>query len=254
MKSTKKEIKKRKNSIINYLKNKGQTSIEDIALYFSMSTLTIRRNIEEFKRKGIIEQNNGKLKLVDNPKTNFILNEFDKEKQLIQIKTASLIKENDIIFINNSYTALGCLKYVKNTTCTVITNNLNIVNLDLDPKINTLITGGELKEPRSSLIGDITKKNILSINATKCIIGVDGLDLDNGLSILDYNESSITECMIKSSVYDRIVVCTSNKINKTDGFFTGKIDSITKVVTDNRIDMLLVYELKNRGIEVLFSD
>ena len=56
MRSSKAEIEKRRENIITYLLENGESNIEDIASYLSISTLTVRRDIEEFKANQIIGQ------------------------------------------------------------------------------------------------------------------------------------------------------------------------------------------------------
>ena len=145
MRSSKAEIEKRRENIITYLLENGESNIEDIASYLSISTLTVRRDIEEFKANQIIGQKNGNLKLNDDFKLKLKQNKYSRERKAIQKEAAKHVEENDVLFINTSYTALGTVKYIKDIHCTIITNNTNIVNIERDKSIVALLTGGEIR-------------------------------------------------------------------------------------------------------------
>lgn len=251
MRSSKAEIVQRRENIITYLLENGESKIEDIASYLSTSTLTIRRDIEEFKEKNIIDQKNGNLKLSIDFKARLKQNKFSAERKAIQHETAQLVEANDVIFINTSYTALGVIKYIHDIHCTILTNNINIVNIERDKSIVALITGGEIREPRSSIVGEIAYNTISQIKANKCIIGVDGISLESGLSSSILHEASITELMLKCCTGKRYVVASSDRLNHTDKFFCGNLDLVDCLITDNKAEMLTVYELRRRGIEVI---
>lgn len=251
MRSSKAEIEKRRENIITYLLENGESNIEDIASYLSISTLTVRRDIEEFKANQIIGQKNGNLKLNDDFKLKLKQNKYSRERKAIQKEAAKHVEENDVLFINTSYTALGTVKYIKDIHCTIITNNTNIVNIERDKSIVALLTGGEIREPRSSIVGEIAYNTISQIKANKCIIGVDGISLESGLSSSVLHEASITELMLKCCTGECFVVASSERINKTDRFFCGSLDLVNTIITDNKVDMLAVYEFRRRGIEVI---
>ena len=251
MRSSKAEIQQRRENIITYLLENGESKIEDIASSLSTSTLTIRRDIEEFKESNIIGQRNGNLKLSEDFHLKLKKNKYSAERKAIQHETAGLIEENDVVFINTSYTALGVVKYIHNINCTVITNNINIVNIERDKSIVAIITGGEIREPRSSIVGEIAYNTISQIKANKCIIGVDGISLESGLSSSVLHEAGITELMLKSCKGKRYVLASSERLNHTDKFFCGNLDLVDCIITDNKAEMLTVYELQRRGIEVI---
>ena len=62
---------------------------------------------------------------------------------------------------------------------------------------------------------------------------------------------SITELMLKCCTGECFVVASSERINKTDRFFCGSLDLVDTIITDNKVDMLAVYEFRRRGIEVI---
>ena len=61
MRTSDKEIQKRLDAVIEYLSENGETHIEDLANYLSVSPLTVRRNIRELQEQDIVELKNSNL-------------------------------------------------------------------------------------------------------------------------------------------------------------------------------------------------
>lgn len=251
MRSTKAELQKRREDILNYLIENGETTFEEAASYFSVSTLTIRRDIEEFRKQNIIDVRNGNLKINREYRSSMKNNEYSKERAAIQKKAATFVCAEDVLFINTSYTALGILKYINNIFCTIITNNTNILNIEYDSKIIPILCGGEIREPRSSVSGEIAKKVIRELKANKCFIGVDGVSLEGGLSSSVMHEAVINETMLKACTGKRYIVVTSDKFNKVSKFYCGGLNMVDCIITDVKANPLIVKELENQGIEVV---
>jgi len=253
MRKSKNEIEQRRENIIDFLIDNGESYLEDVANFLSISTLTVRRDIDNYRTMNIIEQKNGKIVLSEDYQKKLRLNKYSEEIAKIQMKAASFVQENDVIFINNSYTALGIVKYIPDIHCTVITNNTNILNITRNKSVVAMLTGGEIREPNSSIIGDIAVNTISRINANKVFVGVGGLSLESGLSASVFQEATITELMLKSCKGNRFVVLTSDKINNTDFFFCGGLNLVDTIITDNKVEILTVYELRRQGIEVIIQ-
>ena len=156
MRGTKADVLNRRDELLAYIINKEETTIEELAMVFSVSTLTIRRDIEELKNNDVVSVRNGIVRIKDNRKFFFRDKSFYVERKRIQMRAAELIEDGDVIYINTSFTALGMLEFIQNTYCTVVTNNSHIFDLNLDNRIIPILTGGEIRQPRSSLSGEYT--------------------------------------------------------------------------------------------------
>ena len=259
MRGTKADVLNRRDELLAYIINKEETTIEELAMVFSVSTLTIRRDIEELKNNDVVSVRNGFVRITDNRKFFFRDKSFYVERKRIQMRAAELIEDGDVIYINTSFTALGMLEFIQNTYCTVVTNNSHIFDLNLDNRIIPILTGGEIRQPRSSLSGEYTLEMLNRIRANKCFVGVDGISLDgtafvrNGgaLSCSVHHEAIINETMLKNCTGKRYITVLSNRFGRIDRFSCGTLDNVDGIITDSQANPLDVSELKSRGIEVL---
>ncbi len=258
MKSSKEEVQKRRDEILDYIISKETTSIDELALFFSVSTITIRRDIEELRSNDQVDMRNGIVTINPRYKRHLKDNHHAPERKAIQKKAATFVEEGDVIFINTSYTALGILEYIDGKFCTVITNNTHILDLNLGQNIVAILTGGEIRQPRSSLSGEFSIDTIRKVHATKCFIGVDGISLERGsyvggggdLTCAVHHEAIINGAMLSSCVGKRFVVVTSERLNRADRFSCGNLSMVDAVITDHRADNFIINDLKSRGVEV----
>ncbi len=261
MKSSKAEVQKRRDSVLNYIISKETVTLDELAVYFSVSTITMRRDIEELRSNNQIDIRNGIITVNPHFKSLLKDNYHSAERKLIQRKAAQLVEDRDVIFINTSFTALGVLEYVQDTFCTVVTNNTHILDLNLSPNIIPILTGGEIRHPRSSLSGEFAVEMLKKVNATKCFIGVDGISLESGallgsggeLSCSVHHEAVINGTMINYCSGKKYVVVTSDRLNRADRFPCGNLNKIDAIITDKRADTYVVSELRARGIEVILT-
>ncbi len=259
MKSSKAEVQSRRDKLLDYIISKESTSIDELALFFSVSSITIRRDIEELRSNDQVEMRNGIVSINPRYKRHLKDNHHASERKAIQMRAAQLVDDNDVIFINTSYTALGILEYIEDKFCTVVTNNTHILDLNLGSNIVPILAGGEIRQPRSSLSGEFTIEILRKVHATKCFIGVDGISFEGGspmggggeLSCSVHHEAIINGFMLNSCIGKKYIVVTSERINRSDRFSCGNLSMIDGIITDHRIDTFSMNELKSRGIEVI---
>lgn len=254
MRTSDKDIRKRLDAVMEYLSENGETHIEDMANYLSVSPLTIRRNIRELQELNIIELKNSNLSLSQSAEKKWLRLKNKDARIQIQQAAAALINPGDVCYINTSYTALGILKYLADVPCTIITNNVNVINMERPPQARVVLTGGDLHATRSSVVGESAIRMLNFNRANKAFIGIDAINLESGLSANDFSEASLTQQMIESCTGEVILVSTSNKLSQSAPFFVASLDKISVFITDNQINMLTLYEMRdNRNIRVLVT-
>jgi DeoR family transcriptional regulator of aga operon len=193
---------------------------------------------------------------VDNPYTaDKPVNEKAKiksdEKFDIGAAAASLIVPNDCILIASGTTVLSLAKNIKpEGNLTVITAALNVaLELTRHTEIEIIQLGGILRKSSTSVTGTYAEKILEDFSFSKLFLGVDGIDLDFGLTTSNMMEAQLNRKMITAS-QQTIVLADSSKFGKR-GF--GKIcgiEEIEHIITDNGISQHMVDTLKSMGIEV----
>lgn len=241
--------------IIDRIKNEGSVHVLDLCQALNVSSVTIRKDLKLLEEKDLLFRTHGGAK-AGNPYTaDRPVNEKAKiksdEKFNIGAAAARLIVPNDCILIASGTTVLSLAKNIKpEGSLTVITAALNVaLELTRQPEIEIIQLGGILRKSSTSVTGTYAEKILEDFSFSKLFLGVDGIDLDFGLTTSNMMEAQLNRKMIAAS-QQTIVLADSSKFGKR-GF--GKIcglEEIEQVITDSGISQHIVDTLKSMGIEV----
>lgn len=259
MKNSLSVINKRREIIIQKLRENEKINNEELAELLGTSPLTIRRDLQYLENEGIVKRYYGGAKIVEQISENeaIAMEMLDVEKESQENKlakyAAGLIESGDIIFINSSSTALELLKYIGDKKIVVVTNNGNILQMKLPYNVEVLLTGGQVNNGKHSMVGDFAVNVLQHISASKCFLGVSGIDYKTGISTAIMQETLINKEMIKQTSGKVYVVASSTKVLKPNNFSSASIDQIDCFITDNQIEQVHKEQFEHIGVEVIIA-
>ena len=118
--------------------------------------------------------------------------------------------------------------------------------------INVVVPGGTLRTNSLSLVGILAEKGFRNYFCDKLFLGVDGFDIDHGISTPNLEEAHLNQIMIEIS-NEVIVVADSSKFKRRGFAFIAPITKINTVVTDQGIDPVDRSKLESLGIKVVIA-
>jgi len=249
----------RRAKIIEMLENDGQVTVPRLSKLFNVSAVTIWNVLDQLESKEMLVRSRGGALRINRVGIDYQLDvkskKHTKEKQLIGIKAAELINEEDTIILDSGTTTLEVAKNLSNfQDLTVITNALNIAgHLVNFPNVKLIIPGGSLRKNSLSLIGAAAEEGFKHYYCDKLFLGVDGIDSTNGISTPNVEECHINQVMIKLAK-EIIVVTDSSKFFRRSFALISPIDKIHTVITDSNIPDDEHQKLVNRGLRVIIAD
>ena len=177
---------------------------------------------------------------------------FSDPKVRIGIATAALVQPGETLFLGSGTTVLEVAKKIKNfTDLTVITNSLLVINELIDCKDITLVDlGGSVRRSEYSMIGTITEAALSGLYADKVIIGIRGIDLEQGLTNR-YLPETMTDKKILTIGKNVIIVADHSKCGTLSTIRVAPISVMNTLVTDNEVSQEFVQELEKKGITVI---
>ena len=252
----KKSTVERRMAIIAELDQKGKVNVSDLSEAFNVSEVTIRNDLGQLEKKNILIRARGGAIKVDPVGIDYNISEKNKinikAKQAIGLKAAGFVNEGDTIMVDSGTTVMELVKNLnERVDLTVITNALNIANQLLkNNNINVIVPGGFLRKKSFSLIGTPAEKSLRNYFCDKLFLGVDGLDIDYGLSTPNIEEAHFNSTMIEMSK-QVIVLADSSKIFKRSLAFISDISNVDILITDSGIGKDQVAALESVGIKVV---
>lgn len=241
-------VNDRRNKIIEHLITSKTQTVEELSEHFNVSIPTIRRDLIVLEEENQILRYHGGAKIIDESVYCPYI-PYKDVKEAIAFEAEKFIQDGDTIFINTSSTALLILKYLKNKHVTIITNNVKAVYADRDPSVNIILTGGELRIPKETLIGEFALNNIDKVKADKCFLGCSGISDHLSTSVLQ--EAAINQAMQENCIGKVFILAEAQKIGRNHSFFSGDIERINCLITDSSADKMQIQAFKQKGIKVI---
>ncbi|MGK0550684.1 DeoR/GlpR family DNA-binding transcription regulator [Enterococcus faecalis] len=254
MKNSLVNIEKRQQNILELLQQTKQMTTLELADSLGVSVSTIRRDLLLLEEKNDINRQYGYCSYNYENKTDFDQSGPERIKRAIARTASKYISDYDTIFINSSSTALKTLDFIHSNHLTVVTNNVKVTASPHKNNCSYILTGGEMRFPKETLVGDIALSTIASMNADICVIGCSGVSVENGVTTKILNESTINEVMINKTVKCKILVADHRKIGLTSKFKIADVAIFDYLITDNFCSPKLLKKIKNTGIKVVQVD
>ena len=171
----------RQSIIINLLNEKGIIKVSDITDIINVTEMTVRRDLQELDRKGLLKRIHGGAKL---NQVNIEKELSHKEKQNINIdskidiakKICRLINEGDSIFLGTGTTIEIVYDYIDVNYLKIVTNSIYVFNKFVnDQRYELILIGGSYRSRTGAFVGSIANDTLSKIKINKSFIGVNGI-------------------------------------------------------------------------------
>lgn len=259
MKQKKSVVLERQQKIKRLFSKRQVLQVAELSEMFEVSPLTIRRDLAVLEDEGFIERirGGGQLLTENSVKPPVFLKKRSAmltQKQDIAHYVATLIEPGDTVFLNAGTTTMEVLQLIKDRDITIATNNALACTVMDNCSAALISTGGEYNQVNQSYSGIMATELLLKMNAAVCVLGVDGLDAERGISSLHYMETLINRAMLDRCFGTRIVAADSSKIGKTYNFNTAPLSNIDLLVTDSGADPEQLQKIRHEGVKVVLAD
>jgi DeoR/GlpR family transcriptional regulator of sugar metabolism len=248
----------RQKQILSLLTQQGRLSVAEIVEQFSISEATARRDLETLASQGKALRVHGGVIAIEQapPELPILERESEQSEEKVQIgrAAASLVRNNETIFLGSGTTVLEIARNVRDhKNLTVITNSLPVLNVLAGLKEITVISlGGMLRESELSFIGHITEQALSEVRVDKVFMGTRGVSLEHGLTN-DYLQETLTDRAILKIGREVVIVADHTKVNRVSTALLAPLNSMHTFVTDSKVDKKFVQALKREGIQIVVA-
>lgn len=248
--------KTRQKQICEWVARRGECSIEEMVEQFSVSGMTIRRDLQALAEQGKVIRTHGGAAMAERVSFEFEfrrqLQENQAAKRAIAATAAAEVRDGETIMLDSGTTTLELAKLLCGKQgLTVITNSLPIAaQLQYDRQIEVLLLGGYLRASSPDLIGALTEANLDTLRADAVFLGADGIDRQGGVYQASPEVARLLTKMAASAgrVY---VVADASKLGRTALWRFGRLQDWVALITDAAADRSLLASLKRVGVRVL---
>ena len=244
----------RRAQILKLLNENRYVQVSDLANEFNVTTVTIRRDLDEIEGDGLcVRKRGGAIRI--NPGVTLEMPydikrlEMVDEKDRIARRALDFVEDGDTLILDSGSTTYA-LALLLNTRVrlTVVTNDLKIAGeLAGNPKIQLICTGGVARRSVYSLEGAITESFLKNIKVDKTFLGADAIHPDGVISNVNIDEVAIKKAMIEAAD-QTILLADSTKFSKSGFFKVSELLDLDVVITDKGITADAIDMIKAQNI------
>lgn len=229
----------RQNKIKEILYKEKRVDVSQLSELFSVTEVTIRRDLDKLEQEGFLIKTYGGAILneekLKEPPIEETEDTVSEDKRMIAVIAAQMVEDGEAIFLGPGITCLEIAKKIKDKRITVITNDMLIgMELKDSPGIKVIVTGGDLIQSTTFLVGRFAHQALSGIYINKAFIGVKGVNFDSGYTVSSYEEAMFVQEVVKISK-EVIIVADYTKFNKTAFAKLGDLTMAKKVITNKQV-------------------
>ena len=250
--------------MLQELRSKKSLKISDIENLFHVSESTARRMCAELEHSGQGIRTLGGIQYLPEQYAESILTysfdslsqQYIEVKQAIAAYAASLIVPGDTLFLSGGTTVyqLACklTALLSENSCPqleIMTNSIANAEV-LSYVASVILSGGEYRPARRDTAGIVGEKAIANARFSKAFIGLDAIDITDGLMAWDIDTARIDHLAIQHSNNVYLLVDSSKFSKKTFVNYEELATDYT-IITDSNIPQEIYDNAKNVGQSII---
>lgn len=245
--------------ILDNLMRHERVQVSELALQLDVSAVTIRKDLTELEKEGKLFRSHGWAVKILPYISNRSVSEKEKlmapQKAMIGAKAASMITRDDSIIIASGTTVHALARCIRPIhRLTVVSASLEVSGiLAADPDIEIIQLGGMLRHSSRSVVGEYAKSIFADCTCSKLFLGVDGIDMEYGITTTDIREAELNKVMMHAT-QKVIVLADSSKFNRRGFSKIADMEDVDLIITDPQVSGDIVSQLEERGIELVVAD
>lgn len=227
----------RKPEIIHIARREGMVTVDGLVDHFGVTPQTIRRDLTELADAGQLERVHGGA-ILPSTTANIGYNERRQLNQSAKVDIARMcarhIPNDCSVFLNiGTTTEAVAAELLHHEGLLVVTNNINIsIILSANPKIEVVVTGGNLRRSDGGLTGEYATQMIRQFRFDYAVIGCSSLHEDGDILDFDIQEVGVSKTIIQqsenvflaadASKFERKAPAKIGSLSQVNVFFTDK--------------------------------
>lgn len=248
-------IAERRQHVMRLLERDGRVLVSELSAQLGISPITIRKDLDYLESKGMVERTHGGALV---PQKTAMLDRSLKEKESQQTRekqriaevAAALVQEGQCVLLDSGTTTTAIARELRRfSSLTIVTNALNIAAELSDTNFDIILIGGNLRKNALSMVGPLAEDVLREIHADILFLGVDGFDVEAGITTPSVQEARVNRVM--ANVSRKVVaVCDSTKFSRRSLALIIPPSAVHEVITDSNIEETTKRTLESAGVKV----
>jgi DeoR family transcriptional regulator, aga operon transcriptional repressor len=254
--SATRDTSQRRLQISELVRQHGSVQVTSLAKKFGVSMQTVRKDLRYLSERGVMARAYGGAidsKAVggaaEAPYEAKRTSHLDEKRRIGRL-AAELVKVGDTIVIDSGTTGIQLAEALPNVEVTVVTNDFGVLS-SLAPKsnINIVMLGGELRRKSMSFYGGLTVEALNALQVDKLFLGVDGFDLERGITTHFEPEAMLNRKMVENAG-SVVAITDSSKFGRVCLHRIIAVTELDVLITDQDAPSEIVTAVQSLGVDV----
>ena len=250
----KRNTQQRRRAIVAQLAERGELSVDWLAREFDTSEVTIRKDLAELERNGLLLRRYGgavpvpQELVADVPEAE----QVSKRKLAIAKAAAELIRDHNRLIIDSGSTTAALIPELGSRRgLVVMTNSLTVAAAlrELENEPTLLMTGGTWDPHSEAFQGQVAEQVLRSYDFDQLFIGAAGIDPLRGTTT--FNELIGLSRVMAEVAREVIVLAESHKVGRKIPNLELPWGSVHTLITDERLPAAAREQIQARGINLI---
>lgn len=223
--------------IMNILREEGYATVEMLSQRLYISPSSVRRDLTQLEKQNQVRRSYGGVELEKNNSRavpfSMRMEHRVEQKRLIAKKAAALVQDKDIVYLDQSSTALYLAQELADSKkITIVTNNMEILNsiYSLD-NITIYSSGGCLVKPHKSLTGEDAAATFRRMRADYAFFSAQALSPEGVVYGDLFAEVLVRQAMLENAA-KKVFLCDEEKFDRYSGYRLCSLREIDYMISD----------------------
>lgn len=247
----------RMNYIMRELELNKSVTINELAEKYNVSPSTIRRNLNELAREGIVKRTYGGAVLLDRQghEIPYQIREVENpnEKLIIAELAAKFVRDDSCIFMDSTSTVRNLIRFLtEKKNLKIITNSILVTTealQTLDAQI--YCTGGWAHGMSMGFVGEDCRRQALGFYVDTLFMSVYAVDLKKGVTGVNEDNTFLRRELIKNS-QKTILLVDHSKLGRVAYRKICDLKDIDYIITDRKPSAEWISKLQEENVELIY--
>ena len=219
--------------------------------------MTIRRDLERLEAENLLSRTHGgailKQHMAEEPQYVDNVATHAQEKERIARAAALMIEPGETVFLSSGTTAARVLRHVSPDLEARVVTHCGGPRRDAGPRPEARDhPAGRTLRPRSNVVDGATAVELVArFHASRMLLGIDGFDLQEGLTTPTLGIASIERAMIGHTRGEVVVLADRSKIGVVADVVICGLDQVDVVMVDDGVDDGVREDMRRLGLRCM---
>jgi DeoR family fructose operon transcriptional repressor len=244
----------RQQLLLQTLRSAGRIDVTDMAEQLAVSTETIRKDLSELERQGLLHRVHGGAVAVEElsfePAVAARTEYTDEKRRIGRAALAEVPDEGAVLVDAGSTTACLAELIPGDRDLSVFTSALTIaLTLATRPRLTVHTLGGRVRSRTFAEVDNWAVRALSEIRVDVAFLGTNGFTVEDGLRTPDESEATVKRLMLKAA-RRRVLLADHSKVGRISLYKYGDLSEIDLLITDTGMSDTEARRFEDVGVEV----